>query len=87
MPARAMLKEVGIGIHSNANIVPLSTAMHKHLHTTSYYYFVNTVIMTAYLGAGEDPSAQKTAVKNALLYLRGALQAADAAMSFPGFGY
>ena len=86
MPARAILDGVGIKINSNENIVPLSTAMHKRLHTNQYYALVNTIVMHAYLGAGENPYAQKAAVKSVLRYVKASLEAMDGVMTPPWFG-
>lgn len=68
--AREILSQVGIGINSQQNMMPISTGLHRRLHTNLYYKWVNDVIISAYNSAGGDAALQRKNVEGALAAIK-----------------
>ena len=68
--AREILSQVGIGINSQQNMMPISTGLHRRLHTNLYYEWVNGVIISAYNSAGGDAALQRKNVEGALAAIK-----------------
>ena len=68
--ARDALEKAGIDINSPANLVPVSYAVHRRMHTTAYYNLVNLMMTTAIEEAGDDPTLQYAYAMIALEELR-----------------
>ena len=77
-PARAILDELDININSSNNLVALDYNLHRHIHTSRYYSWVNTNIMNAYNSAMGNKQQQIENVINTLDSLRNKILAGNA---------
>ena len=80
--ARYILNDLNIGINSEANTVDLKTGLHRRLHTSTYYSFTNTMVISAYNSAIGDRQQQEENVYAVLKKLKDFLQALDAAAPY-----
>ena len=68
--ARDILKEVGIQINSDENMVFLKTGVHRRLHTKIYYFWINKSIELAYLRGANNKEMQNYYVTQALIRIK-----------------
>ena len=78
-PARNIVRKVypGEGTEVAINIVPISTNLHKVIHTDFYYALVNHHVVISYYNANGNPTLQMVNVNNTLSQFQIAIQIAD----------
>lgn len=69
-PARQILALVHIDVNSLVNKIPVKESVHRHLHTTAYFNWVNVQVMTAYWESEPNSLQQYENVVETLLYLQ-----------------
>ena len=80
--ARQVLAEVGININSGENLMLIKYGLHRRLHTDTYYGWANSVVISAYRGAGGNPALQAQQVRLALGTIRAFLSVLNDAAPF-----
>lgn len=76
--ARDILRRVGIGINSSANLILIKTSLHRRLHTNDYYGLANSMVISAY-NKGKSATSRRTNVYAALAKLRSYVRSLDLA--------
>ena len=77
--ARTVLINVGITDYriNPLNLISLKKSLHRRLHTNKYYGWANSVVISAYKAAGNNPDKQKYNVIMALNTIKKMLQELD----------
>ena len=70
IPARAILFLVDIGVNDECNTVLLKKAVHKFLHTSLYFSYVNYTVCSAYTFAVQNDLDNRTQVLISLAQLK-----------------
>ena len=77
--ARITLHKVGMNVEYRENKIELKKILHKRLHNTFYYSFVNCMICPAY-SVKKGPTASRKAVERRLEQIRDFLKELNAVM-------
>ena len=81
--AREVLAKVGINYNTSAyNLVSIKTGLHRRLHTSDYYGWANSVVISAYNSANGNYSKQRRNVIAALNTIRAFVLSMDAVAPF-----